>query len=159
VWLTPPPPPFPTLQVVTAVSSSIANALFADSATGRLWLSEEEGDTGCTSHPALYVSPNAAPLLAFSPLPTLQVVSAVSSSIAEALFPDTSTGRLWLSEEEEDSRELGDWRRRRCKPLLHKLMERRNMTLKQVGYRCTWGRTTRSTAERVQAQALPATAV
>jgi hypothetical protein len=64
---------------------------------------------------------------------TLQVISCASSSVADALFMDASTGRLWLSEEEEDSRELQQWRVRRCKPLLHKLMEKRNMTLQQVG--------------------------
>lgn len=54
------------------------------------------------------------------------------SSVAEELFFDSSTGRLWLSEEEEEAPELRGWRQRAAKPLLHQLMARRSMSLQQV---------------------------
>lgn len=54
------------------------------------------------------------------------------SSVAEGLFFDSSTGRLWLSEEEEEAPELRGWRQAAAKPLLHHLMARRSMSLQQV---------------------------
>jgi hypothetical protein len=59
--------------------------------------------------------------------------------VADELFLDTQTGRLWLSEEEEEAPELKVWRDRFSKPLLHHLMAKRNMTLQQVGG-CVSGR-------------------
>lgn len=52
--------------------------------------------------------------------------------MAEELFADTQSGRLWLSEEEEEVPELKGWRQKASKPLLHHLMAKSNMTLQQV---------------------------
>lgn len=63
----------------------------------------------------------------------LHLLSAADTSVAEALFADVATGRLWLSEEEEDVPELAAWRQRWCQPsLLERVLAKRTMTLQQV---------------------------
>lgn len=52
--------------------------------------------------------------------------------MAQELFACTDSGKLWISEEEEDVPELRHWREPFTKPLLHQLMAKRTMTLQQV---------------------------
>lgn len=83
------------------------------------------------------------------PIVCLQLLQ--RSSVAEDLYADTTTGLLWLSEEEEDQAEAGaatpirgsggsttarlqQWRQRYCTSLLHHLMARRTIPMEQVGY-------------------------
>lgn len=73
--------------------------------------------------------PFPAPLAPPNKHPT-QVLA--RSNVTEELFFDSSTGRLWLSEEEEEAPELRGWRQRAATPLLHQLMARRSMSLQQV---------------------------